>query len=66
MACKNCEKYCLCATCVRNAHYAVNTPHPCEWADCDICIGDGYTFFCNQYLSLEELNKRVAEMSGEK
>ena len=56
---KECKKYCMCATCVYNPYYAVNTPKPCIGADCDICDGDGATCFCNKYLSLEELNKRV-------
>ena len=62
MFCEKGKKHCLCADCVRNIYYAKNTPHPCSWADCDICTKDTETFVCNQYLNLEELNKRVAEM----
>ena len=64
MICKGCEKICLCATCVYNPHYAVNTPKPCFNADCDICKGDEETFFCSGYLNLEELNKKVKEMEN--
>ena len=46
MICEKCKEYCLCATCVYNPYYAVNTPKPCIGADCDICIGDGETIFC--------------------
>ena len=30
-------KGCMCADCVYNPHYAVNTPKPCIMADCDLC-----------------------------
>jgi len=63
MICDKCVKKCMCATCVRNPYYVVNTPHPCIGADCDICDGgEEHVYMCNQYLSLEELNERVAEM----
>ena len=59
MACKGC----VCADCVRNPHYAINTPHPCECADCDICEnGDMEACACNQYLSIEEVNEMVEAM----
>lgn len=60
--CKNCHKCCLCATCVRNKEYAVNTPNPCFFADCDICkYHDMATTFCNQYLTIDDLNDRIKE-----
>ena len=62
MICEKCKEYCLCATCVYNPYYAVNTPKPCIGADCDICIGDGETIFCNRHMNLEGLNKKVKEM----
>lgn len=65
MICKECEKTCLCATCVYNPHYAVNTPKPCFGADCDICKGEVGCYLCNKYLSLEDLNKKVKEMEND-
>lgn len=48
---------CLCATCVRNAKYAINTPHPCFYAMCDVCEdGDMNTCFCNHHLTIEDVN----------
>lgn len=41
---KECKKYCMCATCVYNPHYAVNTPKPCIGADCDIYHGEAECF----------------------
>ena len=61
---KGCEKICMCATCVYNPHYAVNTPKPCIGADCDICRGEAECSFCSGYLNLEELNKRVKEVEN--
>ena len=58
MACKGCA----CADCVRNPHYAINTPKPCIGADCDICEGgDMACWGCNQHLTLDEVNKMIAE-----
>lgn len=59
MICKECKKYCLCATCVYNPYYAVNTPRPCICADCDICDCDAETTFCNHHLTIEEVNARI-------
>ena len=51
MICDKCVKKCMCATCVRNPYYVVNTPHPCIGADCDICDGgEEHVYMCNQYL----------------
>ena len=58
-----CKEKCLCGDCVRNPHYCINTPDPCIGADCDICdFADCVTCFCNHHLTIEEVNKRVAEM----
>lgn len=55
-------KGCLCATCVLNPNYAVNTPKPCIGADCDICEnGDMSCVACNQHLTIEEVNRRIAK-----
>jgi len=60
-----CLGNCLCADCVYNPFYAVNTPRPCFGADCDICEFDCGTVFCNHYLTIEEVNKRI-ESEGNK
>lgn len=54
-----CRKYCVCATCVYNPHYCVNTPQPCFSADCDICDCDMEVAFCSGYLSIEEVNEKL-------
>lgn len=60
--CKDCQKCCLCATCVKNKEYAVNIANPCFFADCDICCDyDMRTVFCNHHLTIEELNDRIKE-----
>ena len=62
MICERCEKICLCAMCVYNPYYAINTPKPCIGADCDICNGEAECCFCSGYMNLEELNKKVEAM----
>lgn len=62
MICNKCKRHCMCADCVKNPFYAVNTPNPCIGADCDICNHDMEVMACNHHLTLEELNKRVEEM----
>lgn len=65
MICENCNKCCLCATCVRNKEYAVNTPNPCFGADCDICQGhDMKVIFCNQHLTIKDLNAIIDSREG--
>lgn len=65
MICENCNKCCLCATCVRNKEYAVNTPNPCFGADCDICHGhDMKVIFCNQHLTIKDLNAIIDSREG--
>ena len=65
MICENCNKYCLCATCVRNKEYAINTPNPCFGADCDICHGhDMKVIFCNQHLTIKDLDAIIESRKG--
>lgn len=65
MICENCNKCCLCADCVRNKNYAVNTPNPCFCADCDICeYHDMATTFCNKYLTIKELDAIIESRKG--
>lgn len=64
MICKECENTCLCATCVYNPQYAVNTPKPCLCTDCDICHREAKCYFCDGYMSLEDLDKKVKEMEN--
>lgn len=59
-----CKEICMCANCVLNPFYAINTPKPCSCADCDICAEEGETFECwgcSGHLTLEDLNKKIAE-----
>lgn len=58
---------CLCADCVYNPNYAVNTPRPCAMADCDLCesaehCDDVFCFSCTGHLTIETVN----EMLGRK
>lgn len=58
--CDNCFLYCMCADCVRNANYAINTPKPCVHADCDICDNyDMACLFCNSYLSIKDIDNAL-------
>lgn len=55
--CEGCKKICMCADCVFNPNYAVNTPKPCIMADCEICEKfDMACTFCNQHLSVKTLD----------
>ena len=55
--CEGCKEVCMCADCVFNPNYAVNTPKPCIMADCKICEDfDMICNFCNQHLSVEVLD----------
>lgn len=54
------KEECICATCVYNPLYTTNTPVPCLNRDCDMCEdGDMSCEWCTQYLSLDELNKKL-------
>lgn len=54
---------CLCATCVLNPNYALNTPKPCIMADCDLCedgdCSDYCTYFCSGHLTIEDINAQL-------
>lgn len=58
---------CVCADCVFNARYCVNTPKPCLMCDCDLCeenCGDCKEFacfYCNQHTTLEDVNRKLNE-----
>lgn len=55
--CEGCVELCICADCVFNPYYAVNTPKPCIMADCEICGNfEMACSFCNQHLSVETLD----------
>lgn len=60
---------CLCADCVYNPHYAVNTPKPCIMADCDLCetaehCDEIFCYFCSGHLTIDEVNARIEAERG--
>lgn len=65
--CNACLEVCMCANCVKNMKYAVNTPKPCHGASCDICEDhDMAVWGCNQHLTIEEVNARIEASRGNK
>lgn len=63
--CKDCLKKCVCANCVYNKNYAINTPKPCLFADCDICKNcDMASMFCNQHLTIAEVNAKLSRVNA--
>lgn len=56
-----CRDVCLCATCVLNANYCINTPSPCAGCMCDVCehFDMSVDLFCNKHLTIEEINAKI-------
>lgn len=57
---------CLCADCVYNENYCVNTPQPCIMADCDLCETVGhcdeiFCHFCSGHLTIDKVNAIIEE-----